>query len=148
MFYPFGSRLTYLSLVPHTYICASESGQYWFRLWFGAYLVPRHYQSQCWVIVSWTLRNKMQWNLKYKTFHSRKCIWKYRRRNGVYFVQGGLKMSSAKWRRLFCLGLNAITNWDRVWRIYASVKNPVLVKIKTRRLYGDTPLSKPMLTYR
>ena len=25
---------------------------------------------------------------KYKTFHSRKCIWKYRMRNGGHFVQG------------------------------------------------------------
>ena len=24
---------------------------------------PSHYQNQCWIIVNWTLRNKLQWNL-------------------------------------------------------------------------------------
>ena len=44
----------------------------------------------CWVIVNWTLRNKLQWNLNQndKTFHSRKCIWKFRLSNGGHFVQG------------------------------------------------------------
>ena len=27
-----------------------------------AYLAPSHYLNQCWVIVNWTLRNKLQWN--------------------------------------------------------------------------------------
>ena len=25
-------------------------------------MVPRHYQNQCWIIVNWTLGNKVQWN--------------------------------------------------------------------------------------
>ena len=29
----------------------------------------------------------MKFQSKYKTFHSRKCIWKYRLRNGGHFVQ-------------------------------------------------------------
>ena len=31
----------------------------------------------------------MEFKSKYKTFHSRKCIWKYRLQNGGHFVQGG-----------------------------------------------------------
>ena len=35
---------------------------YWFRQWLVAWLVPSHYLNQCWNIVNWTLRNKLQWN--------------------------------------------------------------------------------------
>ena len=77
----------HIPLMPH--ICVSESGQPWFRLWFVAYSVPSHYLNQCWVIVNWTFRNKLHWNFYQNTiFHSRKCIWTYRLRNGGHFVQG------------------------------------------------------------
>ena len=33
----------------------------------GAYLAPSHYLNQCWVIVNWSLRNKLQWNLNWNT---------------------------------------------------------------------------------
>ena len=52
--------LTHLSLVPH--ICVNEPGQHWFRWWLVAYSAPSHYLNQCWLIVNWTLRNKLQWN--------------------------------------------------------------------------------------
>ena len=52
--------LTHLPLVSH--ICVSESGQYWFRLWFVVFLAPSHYLNQCSGIVNWTPRNKRQWN--------------------------------------------------------------------------------------
>ena len=42
---------------------------------------PSHYLNQCWNIVNWNLRNKIQCN-----FDSRKCIWKDRLQNGSYFV--------------------------------------------------------------
>ena len=29
--------------------------------------MPSHYLNQCWVIVNWTLRNKLQWNLSRNT---------------------------------------------------------------------------------
>ena len=50
-------------LVPH--ICISELGQHWFRWWLGSdgdCLASSHYLNQSWVIVKWTLRNKLQWN--------------------------------------------------------------------------------------
>ena len=53
-------HLTHLPLVPH--MCVSELGQHWFRQWFVAYSAPSHYLNQCWVIVNWTVRNKLQWN--------------------------------------------------------------------------------------
>ena len=50
---------------PH--ICVSESGQHWFRWWRVAYSAPSHYLNQCWVIVTWTLRNKRRWNFNQNT---------------------------------------------------------------------------------
>ena len=54
------NALTHLPLVPH--ICVNESGQYWFRWWLVAYSAPSHYLNQCWGIVNWTIRNKLEWN--------------------------------------------------------------------------------------
>ena len=47
-------------------------------------LAPRHYLNSCWVIVNWTLRNKLLWFflIKVQNFHSQKWVWKYRMRNG------------------------------------------------------------------
>ena len=52
--------------MPH--ICISESGQHWFRQRLVAYSVPSHYLNQCWKIVNWTLRNKIQWNLNRNSY--------------------------------------------------------------------------------
>ena len=49
-------------LVSH--ICVGESDQHWFRQWFVAYSAPSYYLNQCWVIVNWPLRNKLQWNFR------------------------------------------------------------------------------------
>ena len=57
--------LTHLPLVPH--ICVSNSGQLWFRLWLVAYSAPSHYLNQSWVIVNWTIGNKLQWNFYQNT---------------------------------------------------------------------------------
>ena len=54
----------------------------------------RHYLNQCWNIVNWALRSKLQWNF------NRNCIFS--------FTKMRLKVSSAKWRP-FCLGLNVLT---------------------------------------
>ena len=55
------TSLTHLPLVPH--ICVSGSVQHWFRQRLVAYSAPSHYLNQCWIIVNWTLRNKVQWIL-------------------------------------------------------------------------------------
>ena len=48
-------------------ICISESGQHCFRLWLVAYSAPSHFQNQCWVIVNWSLRNKLRENFNQNT---------------------------------------------------------------------------------
>ena len=50
---------------------------------------PSHYLKQCWVIISWTLRNKLQWKLNQNV--------------KVFIHENASETSSAKWR-LFCLG--------------------------------------------
>ena len=74
--------LTHLPLVPHIFV--SEWGQHWFRYWLAIYSTPSHYLNQCWVIVNWTLKNKLQWNFNKNTKLS--------------FTKMHLKLSSAKWR--------------------------------------------------
>ena len=79
--------LIHLPLVPH--ICVSELGQRWFRYWLVAYSALSHYLNQFWVVVNGALeQSSVKFWSKYKTFHIRKCIWKYRLRNGGHFVQG------------------------------------------------------------
>ena len=84
--------------------------------------MPSHYLNQCLVIVNWTLRNKFQWNFrsKYKTFHTRKCICKYRLRNGGHFVQGrwvtGIHRYCPHGSHYldYCSPALSLTHWGRV----------------------------------
>ena len=52
-------------LVP--YICVGEFGQHWFGQWFLACSVPSHFLNQCWLIINWTLGNKLQWNCNWNS---------------------------------------------------------------------------------
>ena len=83
----YGVSLTHLPLVPH--VCVREQGQHWFRYWLVTCSVPSHYLHQCWLIVNWTLGNKLQWN-----FH---------KKEKVSFKKIKLKILSAKWQ-LYCPG--------------------------------------------
>ena len=58
------SRVTHICVSSLT-IISSDNG----------WSAPSHYLNQCWNIVNWTLRNKLQWNFNRnsKHFHSRKC---------------------------------------------------------------------------
>ena len=55
--------------------------------------VPNHYLDQCWNIVDWNLRNKLQWNCM---GNSRVFIWKWPLRNGAIlprpFCENGLSV--------------------------------------------------------
>ena len=51
---------------------------------FTAYSVPRHYLNQCWLLINWTSRNKLQW---------------ISNQNSGSFLQ--INMSSAKWRPIY-----------------------------------------------
>ena len=44
-----------------------ETLQYCLRQWLVACLVPSHYLNQYWLIVNWTLRNKLKWNSNQNT---------------------------------------------------------------------------------
>ena len=46
-----------------THICVSKLCHIWFRWWLVYVLVPSNYPSQCCIIVSWTLGNKLQLTL-------------------------------------------------------------------------------------
>ena len=43
------------------------ASQHWIRKWLVACSAPNHYLNQCWVFVSCTLRNKLQWNFNQNT---------------------------------------------------------------------------------
>ena len=55
----FSSFLTHWGRVTH--ICVSWLDHHRFRSWLVAWTAPSHYPNQCWNIVNWTLRNKLQW---------------------------------------------------------------------------------------
>ena len=46
-----------------THICVSKLDHHCFRSRLVACTAPSHYLNQCWIIVNWTLRNKLQCNL-------------------------------------------------------------------------------------
>ena len=54
-------KLTHWGRVTH--ICVVELGHHWFRQWLVVCSAPKNYPNQCWIIVNWTLENKLQWNL-------------------------------------------------------------------------------------
>ena len=47
-------------------ICVSKISHHWFRQGLGACLAPSYYLNQCWLIVSWSLGNDIQWNFNQK----------------------------------------------------------------------------------
>ena len=57
--------LNHHPLVPH--ICVNEWCQHWLKWWPVACSAPSHYLNQCWFIVNWTLRNKLQRNSNQNT---------------------------------------------------------------------------------
>ena len=83
-----------------THICVNILDHHWFRSWLVAWSAPSHYLNQCWDIVNWTLRNKLQWHLNERHIFSFKKIH--------------LKMSSGKCRP-FCLGLHVLSQLVCKW---------------------------------
>ena len=51
------------SLRPSDAYMRQLTHHHWFRYWLVAWPAPSHYLNQCWIIVNWTLRNKLLWNL-------------------------------------------------------------------------------------
>ena len=48
-------------------IFVSELEQHWFRYRLVAFSAPSHYLNQCSLIINWTFRDKLKWNLNQKT---------------------------------------------------------------------------------
>ena len=79
-------------------------------------MVPSHYLNQCWLIVEWILRNKLQWNSNQNTklfIHENwKCL-----QNGSHFVQEEMRQvdqyyTSSKQTVCIILGMYSIFYWD------------------------------------
>ena len=89
--------LTHLPLVLHT--CVSKWGQHWASRWLVALSAPSHYLSRYWIIVNWTLRNKLQWNFKQnsKVYFIIKCVWKCRLWNDGHVCSKGDRLNHCQW---------------------------------------------------
>ena len=120
-FHGYGCSFNSSPLVPH--ICVSELGQHWSAL---AYSAPSHYLNECWVIVNWTIGNKLQrfFLSNHKTFHSRKCTCKYRLRNGRPFCPRGDDLILMLMYHLFSSWLHLICH-----RVYIFLINLLIFKL-------------------
>ena len=56
------------SLRPSEAYTHQWTNQHWFRQWLVTWFGPSHYLNQCWNIVSWTHRNKLQWNFNQNSY--------------------------------------------------------------------------------
>ena len=59
------------------------------------YSVPGHYLNKCWVVVNWTLRNKLRWNFNHNT---KRFIHEIASENIVWEM--GAILSRARWDNL------------------------------------------------
>ena len=64
-----------------------------------SWTAPSHYLNQCWDIIDWILRNKLQWNFNQNSY--------------IFIQENAFKLSSGKCRP-FCLGLNVL-NGAWIW---------------------------------
>ena len=82
------------SLRPSDAYMRQWTNHHWFRLWRAAGTASSLYLNQCWNIVDWTLRNKVQWNLN---------------RNWNIFIQENA-FENVVWKMsAIFLGLNVLT---------------------------------------
>ena len=60
---------TYFNLLrPSDAYMHQQINQHWFRQLLIAWLVTSYYLNQCWDIVNWNLRNKLQWNFNWNSY--------------------------------------------------------------------------------
>ena len=50
-------------------LCVSKQDHHQFRWWFIVWSAPSHYRNRCRIIINWTDRNKLHWNLNKNTKH-------------------------------------------------------------------------------
>ena len=70
-----------------THISVSKLGHHWFRLWLVVFSVLNYYLNQCWLIVNWTLRNKLQCLNQNKVIFIQQNAFQS---VGKYFVQASM----------------------------------------------------------
>ena len=58
---------SFITLLYHITIKVWDEIAYPLQHFNFAYSTLRHYLTQCWVIIDWTLRNKLQWNFNQNT---------------------------------------------------------------------------------
>ena len=85
--------------------------------WLFAWTAPSHYLNQCWNIVKWTLRNKLQWNFDRNSyiFVTQNAFEKCCLRNGFQMLKisvhdMSLKISSLRRRVARCMVYRWKTN--------------------------------------
>ena len=88
------------SLRPSDAYMRQQTNQHWLRYWLVAWSAPSHYLNQCWNIVNWTLRNKVERNFNLNSNISSKKMFS--------------KMSSGNLRPI-CLGLSVLTYEQRTF---------------------------------
>ena len=81
------------TLRPSDAYMRQQSNHHCFRQWLVAWSAPSHYLNQCWIIVDWTLRNKVQGNLN---------------RNSNNFIQENAFENVVCEMASICLGLNEL----------------------------------------
>ena len=95
-------------------------------------LVPSHYLTQFWIIVNWTLRNKLQWN--------------FNRNSNIFNKKNALENVVCEMASI--LSRPQCVNSLRLRNAYMCHQTrPSLVQIMSCRLFGDKPLPKPVLGY-
>ena len=143
--------------------CSALSDAY-MRRWTGSSLVqimacsaPSHYLNQCWNIVNWTFRNKLQWNLGlnelsnsttingwivivHPPLNINGCSTLKPRQNGCHSTDDTFKriLLNENVRILLKISLKFVTS--------GPINNiPALVQVMVWRWTGDKPLSEPMM---
>ena len=62
------TKCIFNSLRPGDAYMRQQTIQHRFRQWLVAWPAPSHYLNQCWDIVNWTRRNKLQWNFNRNSY--------------------------------------------------------------------------------
>ena len=65
--------------------------------------MPSYYLNQCWLIVNWTIINKLQWNFRW---------------NSHFFIGKNAFENAAAKRQPFCLGLNVLKSSEVLQGIF------------------------------
>ena len=101
-----------------------------------AYLTPSHYQNQCWVIVNWALRNKLQWNWNQNTklfIHE----------NAYEYIFSEMAAILPRWR--WVKNAESRTNWvpfcNHTWKsiffLQSNIFNEILMSLKEKLFLFD-----------